>query len=113
MPGPFYFAWVDAANTTFDSEVHAVEDESVYAFDLSQEEGDFAKLSLAIRNPRVGLLNPGRNVWAWLSYDSGSGIEPLFFGRLVGIPTSLFEDICTLDFIARPSDYVAQKDALA
>ena len=40
-------------------------------------------------------------------------IEPLFFGRLVGIPTSLFEDICTLDFIARPSDYVAQKDALA
>ena len=44
MPGPFYFAWVDAANTTFDSEVHAVEDESVYAFDLSQEEGDFAKL---------------------------------------------------------------------
>src|SRR6476661_1886195 len=99
MPGPFYFVWVAPEATTFDVETHAVEDESVYAFDLSQEEGDFAKLSLTIRNPRVGLLNPGRNVWAWLSYSPSSGvIEPLFFGRLVGIPTWFFEDICPLDF---------------
>ena len=36
-----------------------------------------------------------------------------FRGRLVGIPTSIFEELVTLEFIARPFDVVAQKEALA
>jgi hypothetical protein len=109
----FYLAWVDATETAFDPEIHVRDDESVYAFELSQEEGEFAKLRLDIRNPRVGLLAPGRKVWAWFSYDDGAGAAPLFFGRLVGIPTSIFEDVASLDFVARPADYAEQKLALA
>src|SRR5215204_3899118 len=112
MIGPFHFAWAEAG-TAFNPEAHAIEDESIFAFALSQEEGDFAKLSLSIRNPRVGLLAPGRQVWAWLSFFNGTSTVPLFFGRLIGIPTSVFEDICTLEIIARPADYKEQKDALA
>jgi hypothetical protein len=36
-----------------------------------------------------------------------------FRGRLVGVPTSIFEDLVTLEFVARPFDVVAQKQALA
>ena len=51
-------------------------------------------------------------------YGSGlrSTAEPeliKFRGRLVGIPTSIFEELVTLEFVARPFDVVAQKEALA
>ena len=39
MPGPFYFAWTDSA-VAFDAGTHAVEDESIFAFEITQEEGD-------------------------------------------------------------------------
>lgn len=112
MPGPFYFAWTDPA-VAFDAGVHNVEDEDVFALEITQEEGDFAKLSLTIRNPHVGLLAPGRKVWGWLSWFDGTSIVPLFYGRLIGIPTSLFEDLCVLEFISRPTDYKTQKELLA
>lgn len=112
MPGPFYFAWTDSA-VAFNPSVHNVQDESIYAFEISQEEGDFAKLTLSIRNPRIGLLTSGRKVWGWLSWFNGDTIVPLFYGRLIGIPTSLFEDICSLEFISRPTDYKTQKEVLA
>lgn len=112
MAGPFYFAWV-SAGTAFDRTVHNVEDEQVFSLTVEQSEGDFASLEIEIRNPRVGLLTPTRKTWAWLSWDSGSAIKPLFLGRLVGIPTSINQEIVTLVFTARPIDYVAQKAALA
>lgn len=120
MPGPFYTAWVGPDETVFLPE-HVREDESVYSFDLSQSEGDFALLRLEVRNPRVGLLGPGREQWMWFSWDrasfdgssGGPDVVPLFFGRLVGIPSNLFQDLITLDFVARPVDYVDQKELLA
>jgi hypothetical protein len=112
MAKKFFFAWVDA-NTAFDPDVHNVEDEDVFAFNLSQVEGDFASLEVMIRNPRVGLLKTGRKVWAWFSMDTGTEIKPLFLGRVVGLPTNLFDTIVTLEFTARPTDFVAQKAALA
>ena len=112
MAKNFYFAWVDP-NTAFDPAVHNVEDEDVFSFKISQVEGDFASLELVIKNPRVGLLKPGRKVWAWFSMDTGTVIRPLFLGRIVGLPTNLFESTVTLEFTARPTDFVAQKLALA
>lgn len=110
----FYFAWIDPTET-FDPDVHAREDEDVYSVELTGAEGDFDGLTLEIRNPRIGLLNPSRKVWAILSfYDGGSGDPvPLIKGRLLGVPSNLFASIVTLEFTARPSDYNQQKIAVA
>ena len=107
----FYLAWVDATDA-FAPE-HVREDEDVFAFTVSQTEGDFASLEIDIRNPRVGLLSAGRKQWAWLSWDNGSEVVPLFFGRLVGMPDNIHQEIVKLIFTARPIDFGAQKEALA
>jgi hypothetical protein len=112
MSGPFYFAWADPA-TAFDSLIHAVEDEDVFSFSLSQDEGDFANLTITIRNPRIGLLNPSRKVWLWFSWFNGTTVVPKFYGRLVGIPTNIFAELVTLEFTARPADFAQQKVNLA
>ncbi len=108
----FYFAWVDPTDTAFNPAFER-EDEDVFSFDLSQEEGDFAVLSVTIRNPRIGLLNASRKLWAWFAVDGSSETVPLFFGRLVGIPDNVFAELVTLQFIARPANYYAAKEAHA
>jgi hypothetical protein len=115
--GTPYFAWIDVGETTFTSG-HMRWDEDVFSFKLSQEEGDPASLTIAVRRPRnttgdpIGLLGPGRKIWCWFALDCGPALIN-FRGRLVGIPTSIFEDLVTLEFVAKPVDVVAQKDALA
>lgn len=118
MPaGMPYFAWIDATETTFTSG-HLRWDESIFSFNLSQSEGDPASLTLAVRRPRnvdgdaIGLLGPGRKIWCWFALDCGADLIR-FRGRLVGVPTSIFEELVTLEFVARPIDVVAQKAALA
>src|SRR5262245_50048994 len=112
-----YFAWIDASETTFGPE-HLRWDESVFSFTLAQEEGDPASLTAVVRRPRneagdpIGLLGPGRKIWAWFALDCGPDLIR-FRGRLVGVPTSLFEDLVTLEFVAKPINMVAQKEALA
>ena len=112
MPGPFYFAWVEAGEA-FDAVQHAREDEDIFEFRVEQNEGEFASLTLSVKNPRIGLLAAGRKVWAWLSWDSGAGVVPLFFGRLVGVPTDVNRELVTLAFTARPADFVDRKAAKA
>ncbi len=112
MAGPFYWAWVDATETTFTTG-HVREDEAIFGFTVEQAEGEFASLSLEIRNPRIGLLAPARKVWGWLSWDNGSEIVPLFFGRLVAVPDDIHLEVVTLSFTARPADYVTRKAAVA
>jgi hypothetical protein len=111
----FYFAWVGPGETTFVESSHAVEDEQIFGFEIAHAEGEFATLAIDIVNPHIGLLNEARYQWAWLSYDTGTsdGIVPLFFGRLVGIPQDLHDEVVRLQFIARPLDYESQKEALA
>ena len=116
MATRFYFAWVEPGETSF-TQAHAREDERIYSISVSHAEGDFASAEIDIRNPRVGLLHASRKIWAWISWDgddnSSVGAEPLFFGRLVGSPTELQNEIVRLTFTARPSDYDARKRALA
>ena len=115
--GTPYFAWIDASETTFTSG-HMRWDESVYSFSCEQNEGDPASLTVTVKRPRnvtgdpIGLLGPGRKIWCWFSLDCGPSLFK-FRGRLVGIPTSIFDELVTLEFIARPFDVVAQKEALA
>lgn len=116
MAEKFFFAWVDAG-TAFDAAVHNVEDEDVFSFSLSQDEGDFAQLSVVVKNPRIGLLAPGRKQWVWFSWDQSTDatpdVVPLFLGRLVALPDNLFDQTVTLVFTAKPSDFLAQKATLA
>ncbi len=118
MPaGVPYFAWIEASETVFGPE-HLVWDENVFSFTLEQSEGDPATLTLVVRRPRndggdpIGLLGPGRKIWAWFAVDCGPDLVR-FRGRLVGVPTSLFDELVTLEFVARPIDVVAQKNVLA
>ena len=108
----FHFAWVDAGQTVFSS-AFAREDEQVLSFELAQEEGDFASLRLEVRNPRVGLLSINRKRWGWLSASEGATLTPLFFGRLIGLPEEMNEEVVTLSFIAKPLNYQAAKAAVA
>jgi hypothetical protein len=115
--GTPYFAWIDPGETVFGSE-HLRWDEDVFSFTLKQDEGDPASLTLVVRRPRndagdaIGLLGPGRKIWAWFALDCGPDLIR-FRGRLVGVPTSIFEELVTLEFVARPIDLVAQKAGLA
>lgn len=107
-PIKFNFAWVDASETTF-GDSHKREDEKCIAFAIEHSEGEFATLNASIKNPRIGLLAPARKTWAWLSY----GNTPIFFGRLVGVPNDLHQEVVTLVFTARPADFASQKATLA
>jgi hypothetical protein len=115
----FYFAWVNSSETTF-SGSHVRYDEKVFSFTITHREGECAQLSLTIKNPKIGLLAAGRKVWGWLSFsDSGTaGAQPLFFGRLLGIPdmggsATGFAELLTLIFVAKPIDFAAQRRTLA
>ncbi|RWF44303.1 MAG: hypothetical protein EOS65_02695 [Mesorhizobium sp.] len=112
----FFFAWVAPTETTFGIE-HQVEDEKIVGIVLTHSEGEFAKVDITIKNPRVGLLAPGRDQWAWLSYadpqNPTAGVVPLLFGRVVGVPQQIQANVITLTFLARPADYDAVKRALA
>lgn len=103
-----YFAWVDPG-TAFNAVSHSVHDETIISFQLSQDEGDLARLTLEIKNPKVGPLSAGRKVWAWFSSDG----TPLFYGRLVAIPSDLLAETITYVLVARPADLEEQKTALA
>ena len=108
----FHFAWVDAGQSVFSS-AFAREDEQVLSFELAQEEGDFASLRLEVRNPRVGLLSINRKRWGWLSVSEGATLTPLFFGRLIGLPEEMNDEVVTISFIAKPLNYQAAKAAVA
>src|SRR5436190_2874698 len=108
----FYFAWTTSDDTTFNAS-HMVEDELVFSFRLAHDEGQFATLDLEIINPHIGLLAPGRPFWAWFSWSDGATVHPLFFGRLVGIPSNLFADVITVQLVAKPIDYTEQRMAVA
>src|SRR5215467_12831190 len=110
----FYFAWC-GPDEPFSETAHAREDEIVFGFDLAHQEGQIPTLHIDIKNPHIGLLAPGRAQWAWLSYESQStaGIFPLFYGRLVALPSNLLAEVVTLEFIARPVDFLAQKQSVA
>jgi hypothetical protein len=108
----FFFAWVNSSETTFNSS-HQREDELIFSFSLKHDEGQFATLELEIINPHIGLLAPGRPFWAWFSWSDGTTVHPLFFGRLVGIPSSLLADVITVTLVAKPIDYTEQRLAIA
>ena len=104
VAGPFYFAWVEASETTFNSSHHRM-DEYIFSARRGIAEGEKPLLELEIQNPHVGILSPDRKYWAWFSWFDGSSIVPIFFGRVVGTPVQIFEEVMTIQLIADPVDY--------
>jgi hypothetical protein len=92
---------------------HLRYDLSVYSIEVTHGEGEFPGAVIEVRNPREGLLNPGRQLWCWVSWDSGSGIIPIYHGRLVGAPNFSVGEGIKLEFTSRPEDYDVQKQLLA
>lgn len=110
----FGFAWVDPGEDTFISGTHFRQDEDIFSLLIQGQEGSAATASVVIENPRIGLLNAGRKIWAWISWkDDAEVIHPLMFARLVGIPENVFAELVTLAFVSRPLDIAAQRRTLA
>jgi len=107
----FYFALVESGETVF-SQDYARTDWTVMSFSRRHQEQEFAALQLEIKNPGVGLL--AGPTWLWFSVRPvGSPVAiPLFFGRIVGVPSSILQEAVTVELIARPADFVAQKQAV-
>ena len=114
MPSEFYLTFVASTDTTFSETDHVSKDLSVLSFDITHNEGDFAILTVAVKNPKVGLLAAGRQQWAWFASEEGTdGPTPLFFGRLVAYPQAASAEVISLTFRAKPLTYAADKAALA
>ena len=80
---------------------------------LRINKGQIPTLSIDVKNPHIGLLALGRAQAAWLSYSDATGIYPLFHGRLVALPSNLLGEVVTLQFLSKPDDFLAQKQAIA
>ena len=114
MPSEFYLTFVDEEDTTFSETEHVSKDLTVVAFDITHNEGDFAMLSVLVLNPKIGLLNPARQQWAWFaSEEETDGPTAIFFGRLVAYPQQAQAELVQLMFRAKPTTYVADKSSLA
>jgi hypothetical protein len=112
LAGPFYFAWVEPYETSFD-DIHHRMDEYIFSARRSIAEGEKPLLEIEIQNPHVGILSPTRKYWAWFAWFNGTTVEPIFFGRVVGTPVRIFEEIITLQLVADPLDYKLRVQMLA
>jgi hypothetical protein len=93
---------------------HARFDEEILSVILGQNEGDFATFDIEVKNPRIGLIAPGRNLWCWYAYqlEDDGPIVPMLHGRLAAVPTNIVGEKVTFKFIASPGDYDAQRIGL-
>jgi hypothetical protein len=107
-----YFAWV-APGVAWDLSL-ARFDEEIFDLSIEHDEGQIPTATIEIKNPRIGFINPTRLYWAWISFSQEAcPPQPLFFGRLVGIPQELEQNTVKMKFIARAPDYVYQKQQVA
>jgi hypothetical protein len=109
-----YFAWVNSTDTTF-SQTFARNDENVVSCRIRGEENHFPEATIVIKNPRIGLMNPSRKLWCWVSRTPDDALEatPLFFGVLDSIPDNIFAETVTLKFLAKSPDVIALRQATA
>jgi hypothetical protein len=113
--GPVFFTWVDATDTTFDPTRHNQFDEVIFKVQEEWNEGDFSRVTIEMKNPQRGLLNPAYKQWAWIAWkDVTTGhIWPIGLYRAAAVPTDIKDEVITVIMIARPTDFWGQKLALA
>ena len=107
-----WFAWVPQG-TPWDISL-ARADESVFDLIIEHDEGQLPTATIEIVNPQIGFISPTRLYWAWISFSfEACPPQPLFFGRLVGIPEEIADTTVKLKFIARDPRYIFQKQQVA
>jgi len=112
MEYTFFFAWVPPG-TPWDVSL-ARFDENIFDLEINHAEGQIPEAVVEIENPQIGLINPGRQYWAWISFSyEACGPLPLFYGRLVGIPEDLTGTTIKMKFTARDANYIYQKQQVA
>jgi hypothetical protein len=104
LAGPFYFAWVEPSETSFNGS-HLRMDEYIFSAKRTLAEGEKPLLEIEIQNPHTGILSVGRKYWAWFSWYNGSTVVPIFFGRVVGAPVEIFEEVIRIQLVADPINY--------
>ncbi len=68
MTLPFTFYYADESETTFNASTMNVFDEDLFSFVIQHDEGQHPTLDVIVKNPRIGLLAPGRKVWVWFAW---------------------------------------------
>jgi hypothetical protein len=110
--GPVYFAWCGPGET-FGSEHHRY-DEYILKLEIDLEEGKIPVATLDMINPGAGWWlasdNPG---WCFIAFDTDDGIQCKFYGRILMLPSDMFGQVVTVNFYAKPLDYLARKIAAA
>ncbi|GAB5500992.1 MAG: hypothetical protein PsegKO_33030 [Pseudohongiellaceae bacterium] len=104
----FFGKWIPALETAFDPAAHALPDPNdlrILDFEISQQIGEPAALTVTTPNPGIGFLSDSskRNllfVWA----PAGGDPELLFRGRLIGWPDTLSGQTVRMEFEASPAD---------
>jgi hypothetical protein len=122
---PFNIYLAEGTETTFNPATMAVYDLPVLEMAKTEEEGQVPVLDIVTRRPgwpgvSIGLLTPGRPVWAWLSYNPpttsplyGHGPIPIMFGVLYAIPSNLSGQRIKLRYQARSVNFIQNKQAVA
>jgi len=108
--GQMFFAWVSDTES-WNPAVHARNDESVFAFRLSESEGEFATAELVIENPRAGLLAAAREKYIMISCAVDGVPTLLFWGRIVGVPTGISGEKITMRALAQKPGWADEQAA--
>lgn len=107
-------ALVDSVDVEFDPVLHARLDLVVESFSISHAEGEFARLSVSVLNPGIGLLAPGFSKYGLLSVElDGQPPKLMFRGVLNSMPVDIEEAMVTLEFFAQPDDQDDKLEAYA
>jgi hypothetical protein len=107
------FAWVDATETVFGPQ-HMRVDEAVFAFEMTHAEANAPTCDVTIKNPYVGLVEPGRKEWIWMAYTDVANVTiPFFFGRLIAPPNDTVSEKITIRFLARAVHWLRIKQLMA
>jgi hypothetical protein len=115
--GPFYPALCGPTDTTFGPQFYFASFDFIRA-KIRQKEGDKARLTLTVKNPKVGPLTLPQWIWfSWLDVFGTSGtpgtVYPLFYGHLFAVPQSIVGETLTFVYIGEPNDAVQQLQNVA
>lgn len=106
MASRIFNAWVPTADTVFNPLLHARTELKATTYQLDQEEGGVARLSVTCENLGVGIMAPGRDQYILVSWaDEGETPRLIFRGVANSMPANLADKLITLEFLAQPDDF--------
>lgn len=84
----------------------------VLSVDVTHVENDFPILTIEVKNPRTGGLLDGPT-WCWVARVVNGIAKPCFFGRIIGQPDDIFDEVLTLKYRARSARWQLLKQIVA